>query len=151
MSSTSRRTVRLDRDVVGSLGAAVEPLVTLARRLAIWLLAGSGLLVLGACNSRGTCVQAPTLTSSDLTCESDQDCTTVWTGTICSCDCKCPTAAGNNAARARMEAALSAELMSTCGPDCPCGGGVPRCLAHQCTVCDYTGPPECRGDAGAGD
>jgi len=109
----------------------------------------------------GTCVEAPTLGPSDLSCDSDQDCATVWTGTSCSCGCNCPTAPGNTAAYTRVESALGMALQHsiTCsGPPCECPAlGIPRCFSHQCALCGNMGlvlknqPAACDADAAVGD
>jgi hypothetical protein len=103
----------------------------------------------------GTCVEAPTLAPSDLSCNSDEDCTSVWSGTICPCGCNCGRVPGNTAANARVGSALSS-LPSCSGPpdgcECP-AGGLPRCVAHQCALCyDMPNQPAaCDQDAAVGD
>jgi hypothetical protein len=108
----------------------------------------------------GTCVEAPTLGPSDLSCTSDQDCTRVWTGTLCSCGCNCPTGPGNAAAYTRIGAALGAVIQhsTACSePPCECPAlGVPRCFAGQCALCGNGGlvlksqPAACDQDAPVG-
>ena len=108
-----------------------------------------------------TCVEAPTLDPSDLTCDIDEDCATVWTGMLCACGCNCPTIAGNTAAYTRVGAVLSAVLQhpATCSePPCECPAlGIPRCFAHQCALCGNAGlvlknqPAACDQDAAADD
>jgi hypothetical protein len=107
----------------------------------------------------GTCVEAPTLGPSDLSCDSDQNCATVWTGTFCPCGCNCPTAPGNTAAYTRVGAALGSVLnASTCSEPCECPAlGIPRCFSHQCALCGNMGvvvknqPAACDADAAGGD
>jgi hypothetical protein len=98
----------------------------------------------------------PTLDANDLSCDSDEDCTSVWSGTICSCGCSyiCgPSAPGNTAASARVASALSSVPTCSEPPGCGCpASGLPRCSAHQCILCyDMPNQPAaCDEDAGDG-
>ena len=103
----------------------------------------------------GTCVEAPSLGPSDLSCDSDQDCASVWSGTICSCGCNCGRVPGNTAAHARVGSALGSVPTCSRPPDgCGCpASGIPRCFAHRCALCyDMPNQPAaCDADAAAGD
>jgi hypothetical protein len=109
-----------------------------------------------ALTESGTCVEVPTLDANDLSCDSDEDCTSVWSGTICSCGCSyiCgPSAPGNTAASARVASALSSVPTCSEPPGCGCpASGLPRCSAHQCILCyDMPNQPAaCDEDAGDG-
>lgn len=104
-----------------------------------------------------TCVEAPALAASDLSCNSDQDCTSVWSGTVCSCECACPTVAANTAAYSRLQSALGSVLGASGCSDVPCecpAAGVAHCFAHQCALCGFSGstvpnqPAACDEDGG---
>jgi hypothetical protein len=133
--------------------------VKLARLAALPL----ALVALGAATVAGDtttgcshCKTLPALSASDLSCNSDDDCAVVWSGTIC-CGCNCADTAANAATQARLQSELSSEL--NCGTTCDCPGTVgARCFAHQCTLCGNPAfgpipgqPAECSEDAGTGD
>lgn len=89
--------------------------------------------VVVACNK--PCVTLPRHTGSDLACDSDNDCTATWSGTVC-CGCHCGNAPANTAAQARDQATLSSALNDCTQPTCGCPAFyVARCFAHQCTLC----------------
>jgi hypothetical protein len=132
-------------------------LAHLAAALPLVLVALAAATVVGdATTGCSSCKTLPALSPSDLACNSNEDCATVWSGTIC-CGCNCPDTAANTATQARLQSELSSEL--SCGKTCECPATViARCIAHQCTLCGNPAfgpmsgsPAECDQDGGLGD
>jgi hypothetical protein len=115
---------------------------------------------IASCDNR-PCVTLPEHSSSDLACNSDSDCTSTWSGTVCGCSCNCGGVPANNAAKARDQEALSSVLFDTkCSqPPCSCPRDyIARCVANQCILCGDPSlgplpgqPAACNEDAGAPD
>jgi hypothetical protein len=141
------------------------------KRLPLWslvpLLFTALALLVPACSSSdkeggGSCTTLPALTASELSCDTDQDCQPVWSGTYCSCGCYCADGAAANAAGYARIASIIASLPAdwNCSvPRCSCPAlETARCIAHQCTACGNPAigplsgqPAACTADAGAGD
>jgi hypothetical protein len=88
------------------------------------------------------------VTSADLACATDDDCSYGSTGEVCDA-CDCGGAPVNNAAAARIAQETSSLASGDiCGP---CGAPLPvKCVAAQCTTCSG-GPGQpagCASDAG---
>jgi hypothetical protein len=86
---------------------------------------------------------------SDLSCESDQDCTVSRSGNVCEGDCvlECGRTPINVSAAARNQSETSSLSLE----DCPClDPGEPRCLGGQCAVCGFgpNPPAGCNDDGG---
>jgi hypothetical protein len=105
----------------------------------------------------GLCIEIPALAASDLSCDSDQDCTLARSGSVCSCQCSCPEAVANSAAYERIEALAEPALVwrSSCDSGfCGCVSDVLlHCFAHQCVACGRgfpieNQPAECDDDGG---
>jgi hypothetical protein len=78
----------------------------------------------------GLCIEIPALAASDLSCDSDQDCTLARSGSVCSCQCSCPEAVANSAAYERIEALAEPALVWRSSCDSGACGCVSDVLLH---------------------
>jgi hypothetical protein len=110
--------------------------------------------------SGNKCVDFPAPSQGDLSCDTDEDCTLVPSGTECACDCNCGGVAANQAFLTKLTtpppfANTSCSRGSGCG--CP-AQYLSRCIAGQCTLCGNPTfgpiagqPAACNDDAGTSD
>jgi hypothetical protein len=105
----------------------------------------------------GICLEVPELTASELSCDGDEDCTVVLTGTYCPDSCGievCPRGPANMAGQAYLNSVLP-PFNTPPGQFCTCPwAGNPHCFEHQCFLC-FPGDPSdsgaCDPDAGTSD
>jgi hypothetical protein len=85
----------------------------------------------GTNDGGSSCVDV-TITPSDVSCGSDQDCDLIRSGEVCNGQCSCGDTPVNAAAASRFQTETASLKLASC----PCAfPGEPRCLAGQCTLC----------------
>jgi len=93
----------------------------------------------------GACVNID-LSTYDVSCKVDSDCTQITSGEVCDRNCACGGSAVNVDGLSRYQQELQG---AGTGPACSCPAfGVPRCIATKCTLCGFDGTPNQCPDAG---